>query len=103
VDIDLDITAAQVLDTEVAELRGGYLNSRIPKEMIEELTTFAYFLSGKRRQAAPGAKNITRGDAVVRLLRAAMASVYANEGLPSSPTRAEIDAKLKSQKKSRLS
>jgi hypothetical protein len=101
VDFDVNVSIDDLLAREATdEVRSDYLNTRTPKSLMTHLTYAALLLTAKKRRARPAAKAVSRGDAVVRILSAAVASMFKNEGLPAEPSRADIDAKLREYKSS---
>lgn len=97
-DLDVDISAEQILEASDPDLRTKTTNLRLSPELLADLDVFADFLSDKRRLRLRGAKDIARSEAMVRLLRVGMASVWAKEQLPERPTKAEVAARLRSLK-----
>lgn len=95
--LDVKVTADEVLEQEATtEIRSGYLNTRMPASLMKQLKLLAYYLTEKRRLTRKAAKTISRGDTVVRVLAAAVTSIWKNDGLPAEPDKAAIDAKLDS-------
>ncbi len=81
------------------EKRGEMLNVRIPKSLRTRLN-LVISLWEKMAQAEHGneAVKVSLGDVVVRLLTVGVEGVFADAGLKSWPTQAEIDELIRSLK-----
>ncbi len=95
-DLDVHLTVDELLEREATqEVREDYLNARVPRSLMTQLKLMAWYLTEKRRQSRKASRTISRGDVVVRILSAAVASIWKDEGLSAEPTKAEVEAHLK--------
>lgn len=99
-ELGVDLKVEEILAREVTETRPGYLNSRVPTSLIDQLNLMAKYLTGKRRSGGKrGAKKISRGDVVNRALAAALESLWKDAGLPKAEaTSSDVDALLRELK-----
>jgi hypothetical protein len=100
VDLDVDISAEQIIETSDPDPRSKTVNLRVSPEILADLELFAFFLTEKRRLKFKSAREIARSEAMVRLMRVGMASAWAKESLPERPTKAEVAARLRALKTS---